>query len=242
MLKHQPVFEGVAGARGRLRAIGKHHPVAVRASCQVDAEHVQIEIVRDRDAVARAQERRVGECQWRRQQAAAQEKLRTVQVEEHEVEQPCPLGEAALEPFPLLCGNDERHHVELPRSIDALRIAVDVVGDAVLADRAPRVVPPRRELVGADGFDAAYEALAVLAQRARPVEHLVERPGHWPIVPQQAPREHRTGRERGIAECAHRNPRTCRSVRLGAVGRRRSSVKGKSGFRSSAATCIRPGV
>ncbi len=139
-----------------------------------------------------------------------------------------------LEPFPLVCRNDERHHVELPRSIDALRIAVDVVGDAVLANRAPRVVTPCGELVGADGFDAADETLAVLAQGAGPVEHLVERPGSRPVVPQQAPREQRTGRQRGIAECAHRNPRTCRSVRLGAVGRRRSSVNGKSGFRSSA--------
>ena len=69
--QHDPVFERIAGARRRLRAVGEHPPLAVRRARQVHGVQVEMNAVRDANAVARPQERRVREHERRRQQPGA---------------------------------------------------------------------------------------------------------------------------------------------------------------------------
>ena len=88
-----------------------------------------------RDAVTRPQKRRVREHQRRREHALAQQPLRAVQIREDQIEQTRSLQQRAFDAAPLRRLDEQRHHVQRPRPIDALWIAVDVVGHAVVANR-----------------------------------------------------------------------------------------------------------
>src|SRR6185503_9251715 len=67
----------------------------------------------------------------------------------------------------------ERDGIEHPRAIHAARIAVHVVGDAVLADEPAALLPALRDLDGAELLDAAPELLVVRAGFALGRERLV---------------------------------------------------------------------
>ncbi len=150
-----------------------------------------------------------------------------MQIEQDQVEQPGPLDQSLFEAAPFVRRDDERHHVELPGTIDALGIAVDVVGDAVFADRAPRVVAPRGEFHRSHRLDAVHESLALRAERAGAGEHLVEDAGDRLVLLEEPPGKRRSRRQRAVGDRAHRKPRTCRSATPGASGRRRSSSQRK---------------
>ena len=196
---------------------------------------------RHRDAVTRAKEARVAEHQRRRQLPFAQQPLRTVEIAQEQVEDACSLNQRRLEVIPLGGRHEQRNHVERPRPVNAFGIAVDVVGDAVVANRALGVLPPRRQLVTAERLERSHEGVVVRAEFAVRCDQLVVDEPIAHLVPiEQAP-----GRRWYRNACDRFHQRG--SVAFGAItlcraGRLKSSVNGKSGLRSSGGTVAAAGV
>jgi hypothetical protein len=85
--------------------------------------------------VARAQKIRLRKHQRRRKPARPDEFLRAVAVGEDFVQQRGALDESRFERAPFVRRDDERNRVELPGRSDAARIAINIVGDALLVDQ-----------------------------------------------------------------------------------------------------------
>ena len=69
--QREPVFDGVAGARGRLRTIAEHPPAAVGAAADVDGVEAQVRAAGRRYADHRTQEFRIAGDQRGGQTAVA---------------------------------------------------------------------------------------------------------------------------------------------------------------------------
>ena len=76
----------------------------------------------------------MAEHQLGRQQTVAQQALRPVKIRQDRVEQRCPLPHRGLDHRPFAMVQEHRHRIERPRPIGALRVAIHVVGDAMLVD------------------------------------------------------------------------------------------------------------
>ena len=163
------ILERVAGARGRLGAVAEHPRSAPSAAAhQVGGVQVQAAVAAARlDAVARAQEARVAEHQLGRQQPSSSSALRAVQIGQQRVEQPRALGQARLDAPATRSADDQQRDRRAPGPLHALRVAVDVVGDAVLVDQLLGLVPAPRELGRAAARRAAHEQLRQCG-RSRP--------------------------------------------------------------------------
>ena len=181
--EHDAVLERVAGAGGRLRAVGEHPPRAVGSAHQVGGVEVQAPPAGHGELMARAQEAGMGEQHRRRQQAVVQQALRPVAVGEDEVEEVGALRQPGGDAVPLGAADDLGQGVELPRAIEAARIAIDVVGHPVLADQALRVLAPPRELVrAAQALKLTGEGAPLRAQPPAAVEQLVPAAGRLVVV------------------------------------------------------------
>ena len=132
----QSVFQQVAQARGRLRALRDHRPAPVRTVGDVKSGNVQISAAGWLHAVHAAQIAGVGMDQRAGQQAFGQQFLRAVNVGHHPVEQAGALADADLDLAPVLRRNQHREQVQRPRALRAVGVGIDVVGDAVVADFA----------------------------------------------------------------------------------------------------------
>jgi hypothetical protein len=132
----QAVFQQVAQARGRLRALRHHPPVAVGAARQVEGGNVQPGVARGLHAVQGAQVAGVAAHQRRRNEAFGQQLLRAVHVGHHAVEHAHALQHAGLDLAPALGRDDQRKQVERPGPLRAVGVGVHVVGDAVVANLA----------------------------------------------------------------------------------------------------------
>ncbi len=84
-----------------------------------------------------------------------------------------------------------------------MRVAVDVVGDAVLADGAARAVAARGELLRSHRLDAADKRLALRPEDAGAGEHLVEGAGAGAVVLEEAPRQRRFRGQAVVRDRAH---------------------------------------
>ncbi len=73
----------------------------------------------------------MAEYQLGRQQAFGDQALRAVQVGQHGIEQTGALGDAGRQLFPFIGGNHMGQQVQLPGTIGALGIGVNVIGDTV---------------------------------------------------------------------------------------------------------------
>ena len=177
---------------------------------------MQSHVVRHRKSVARSQETRLREHQLRGEVPLAQQALRSVEIGEHAVEQRGALRDGGLDRAPLANREQQRKRIELPRAIHAERVAVDVVGDAVLSDQPIGLTPAPQRLVAAEPRERTHQPAPVRAQFARRQRHLV------PVA-----------RDARVAECGGRAHEAVR---------RRSSVKGNTGFGSSAGRATEPGV
>jgi hypothetical protein len=80
-------------------------------------------------------------CGCSRQQALLDQRARTVEIEQHGVQEFGALDQAAFELGPFLAADQQRQRIELPRPRHAVGIAVDVVGDAVVAHQPARLLP-----------------------------------------------------------------------------------------------------
>ena len=83
-----------------------------------------------------AKESGVGIGEGGGQATGGEEFLRPVNIAEEEAEKFGPLDDAFFDEAPLVGRDEQRDEVDFPRTADALGIAIDVVGDAVLADAA----------------------------------------------------------------------------------------------------------
>src|SRR6185503_3419261 len=91
-------------------------------------------ILRRANAVAGPEKIRLREHKRGRQATGADEFLRTVAVGEYAIDERRALDERRFERRPLVRFKYERHRVDLPGPLDAARVAIDVVGDALLMD------------------------------------------------------------------------------------------------------------
>ena len=114
---------------------------------------VQVKVPRHADAVARPEKGGVAEDKRGREEAFAQEALRTVEVSEDEIEECGALFEAGFDVTPFIRRDHQWHHVQFPGPIHALRIAIDVVRDAMLADDPAAVFPANRQFVASEFFE-----------------------------------------------------------------------------------------
>ncbi len=151
------------------------------------------------------------------------------------------LNQRRLEVIPLGGRHEQRNHVERPRPVNAFGIAVDVVGDAVVANRALRRSPtatPARA-------GRASRAIARRCRNAGGVRRPVRstRRGRARYAPGTRPAAARASLVRNACDRFHQRG----SVAFGAItlcraGRLKSSVNGKSGLRSSGGTVAAAGV
>ena len=164
--EHDPVLQRVAGARGGLGPVRQDVERAVRAPAR-RRRH------RGGGSGCRGtfrpwQGRRKPGCPKTSSRAARRRcvssRLRPVQVGQDQVEQPGPLDQPGLDRRGVGRRDQERDRVELPGPVHALRVAVDVVGDAVLADQVLGLFPALAQLGQADRLDPPDERLPVRAE------------------------------------------------------------------------------
>lgn len=105
----------------------------------------------DGDVVARAEEVRVGVDEFSGKVALADQILRAIAIVEDGVEEGGALGDGLIEKLPLVFGEDEGKRIEGPEALGPAGIAVDVVGDSVVADDLLGGVPAALELGLAEG-------------------------------------------------------------------------------------------
>ena len=84
--EHDPVLQRVTAPGRRLRAIGEHPPLAVGRASEIDGVEMQIDFLRNAQAVARAEKSRIREDERGRKQPIPQQSLRTVQIRENQIE------------------------------------------------------------------------------------------------------------------------------------------------------------
>jgi hypothetical protein len=169
-----PVFEGIAGTRWGLRAVGNHPPAAVGRAREVGGVEMQIGITGRSDPLAGPEEVVVTEDQRRRQAAIGDQGLRTVQILQHGVEQACALRHGTGQLLPLAGREDQRQWIEFPWSVGALRVGVDVVSYTVLEDAAPHVIESVPHLLGGCRSEVGQERLPRRTHATVLGEHLVE--------------------------------------------------------------------
>ena len=141
--QHHTVFQRVAGTGRRLGPVVEHDPAAVGHAAQIEGGQMQLHPVRRLNAMTGPEEARIGEQQRRRQGAVLQDFLRPVEIGQQPVEQAGTLGQAGLDLAPFRRRHDRGQGIERPGPGQALRIAIDIIGDAVLADHPFRELPTR---------------------------------------------------------------------------------------------------
>ena len=109
-----------------------------------------------------------------RREALGEQPLRSVEIGEQRVEQAGALHDAGLDAAPLVGATTQRQRVEVPGAVGALRVGVDVVGDAVVDDQPARQFDAAPRGASRPSRPQAVEQTApVLARRALRVDHLV---------------------------------------------------------------------
>jgi hypothetical protein len=130
----EAVFQRVAGARRRLRAIAQHPPASVRAAPDVGGVEAQPATAGGPDAMQRANEIGRAEYGGGGQDAVGDESAFAVDVSERAVPQFGALRDAALQIRPFGAVDQQRQATQWPRAL--ARFAIDAIGHAGLADQA----------------------------------------------------------------------------------------------------------
>ena len=155
----QAVFERVAEALRHAGAIAEGHPLTVSVAGHHDRMEVEPAATRLDDSMAAPQERRVGVDEFRRHDPLAERVLRSVEVGQERVEHAGPLIDAHLEPLPVDLRDHKWDRVEHPGPLLAGGVIVNVVGDAVVADQTPGLLPAVGQLgrlPGAEQIDEPF--------------------------------------------------------------------------------------
>ncbi len=191
-----------------------------------------------RDPVTRSEEAGIRENELRWQSCACEQRLWTVEVRQHGVEQRGSLDDRALDTSPLLAVDRERHEVHQPGALLALRIRVDVVGDAVGFDESLPGFRSTAEFPIAHPSEHCGEPFPLGARASGGVERFVPVARRWRVSPLDAPGarlQTRVGHVCSMLTLCYR------SYRLRPC-RRKSRVDGNSGFSDAWGTSEDPGV
>ena len=113
--KSPAVLQRVGEAIGKPGAIREHVPGAVRRAHQVGGVELQQLLVRRCVVPAWPQEGWIGIHQRRRQSAIRQQPLRTVEIGEHRIQQPCALRQSGLKRDEFSLRQRQRDRIEPPR-------------------------------------------------------------------------------------------------------------------------------
>src|SRR5260370_11243255 len=134
------------------------------------------------NAATGTQECRVGENQGRRKPLLVQQTLTIVKVTKNEAEQVGALYQPCLQAAPFLMRNQHGQRVQLPGPFESLRITIDIVGDAVLAQEPPGGVAPGAQFIASQPSQSLDEGLPMCAGAARREDHFVINPGGRGII------------------------------------------------------------
>ena len=129
---------------------------------------MQITVRRNWYANKRPKERGVCVEKRGRKVALRHEVLRSVEILEAQTQQLGALNDAGFDEAPIVRRNQQRNDVDLPRSICAERITVDVVGDSVLANAALGTAPASSQFFGADLPERLHQVRPVRS-RSHPI-------------------------------------------------------------------------
>lgn len=130
----QPVFQRIACPGRRLRAVGDDPPAAVRRTRQIDGVIVQPDTTSRLDALTGPQVAVLTIDQRGRQQTFGEELLLAIEIGQHGIEQGGTLGDCRRYLGPFVGRDNQRQRIERPRPVGAVRIGIDVVGDAIFLD------------------------------------------------------------------------------------------------------------
>lgn len=92
------------------------------------------------DAAAGTQKTAMVIDEFHGQDALMDQLLFAVYVFEQQVEKSCALGEPGIDEFPVVARDEEGNIVEFPGAVEAIGIAVDIIGDAVFAEEAQGIL------------------------------------------------------------------------------------------------------
>lgn len=115
----------------------------------------------------------MAEHQLGRQQAFGNQLLRAVEIGQHAVEQGRTLRHAGGDLLPLVSGDQVGQQVEFPRAISAIRVGIDVVGNAVFLDLPRQHGLTLRQVLRAAARQLLVQTAPVRAHVALGVEQFV---------------------------------------------------------------------
>lgn len=213
------VGERRADAGRRLGVAVDDAPAAGSVAGEVDGVELQVPGLR-MDALAGAQEGRIGQHQRGRDQAVAQKPLRAVDVGQDGVEQARTLRQRLFQPAPLARADDQRHQIDGPALVRRARVGEDVVGDTDLMHALVEAARAAGDLVAGEPAQRIDERAPVLADGAVGREHLVVYAGGRQAV---AAEQVGGGGQRARCEYAHdvwypsHGPLGCDVVRVGPI-------------------------
>ena len=176
----EAVFQRVARARGRLRAIAQHPPAPVGPAADVGGVEPQPALARRRDAAHRGDE--VGRSGQRGggQHALGDQAALAIDVGEHAFEQFGALGDAVRDLAPFGFGNHQRHAAERPHPLG--RLALHAIGHAAIADAPVGGGEALRDLAGFERRERLQQPLPMRAARAVGADELVGNPRKRRVV------------------------------------------------------------
>jgi hypothetical protein len=123
----------------------------------------------------------------RRDQAARQQFLGAVEIGKHQVQQRRALNQRRLDGAPFLGRDHQRQRIELPGPVQPLIAAIDVVGDAVLADQPQAEIPAAADFFVRQTGQEIEKTLGVGTRHAVGTEHLVPRTARQRIAHAERP-------------------------------------------------------
>ena len=176
--KNDPILERIARARGRLRAVAQNFELPGLVAHQVRRVQVQPAALRQPDPVTRAEKAGIGPQQFRRKHAAKNRIRRAIQVRQQTVQQPRALDQPFADAVPMGAGDEQGNEIQAPGPVQAVRIAVDVVRDAILVNQAPRQIAPVAELAGLQFIEQRNKFPPVRPERPVGLHHFI---GEWGV-------------------------------------------------------------
>ena len=132
--------------------------------------------------MAGPQEIRLAKNQRRRQKARRDQFLRTVAIGQKLIEQGGALDQPGLNLPPLGGVHQQGQRVQLPRALQANRIAMDIESDPLFLNDPARGFVPPPQILRAQTRNRPGKSLIGRAQPALAVNRLVKQPGRTGII------------------------------------------------------------
>ncbi len=172
--QRDPVLQGIAGARGRLRAIPESPPASLGRPANVDRIKPQMRATGGRRADQRPQEFRITGNHGRRQAAVAHQIGVAVEIVENGFEEFGALNDPCFELFPFRGVDQQRDVTERPRSYRAIRILIDAIEHTGISQMAIGAGKPALDLCRSQPGQHFDERQPMISKPPVTIHHLVE--------------------------------------------------------------------